>query len=78
MTYFLQEGLDKLILALTLPFALQDGLEVVDAEVLVWAEVTSYLTRQKLINFLLRPVASSEGLGGDLLLGGSLVAEILH
>ena len=78
MTYFLQEGLDKLILALTLPFALQDGLEVVDAEVLVWAEVTANLARKKIVYLLLRPVASSEGLGGDLLLGGSLVAEILH
>ena len=44
----------------------------------MWAEVTPNLTRQKVIYLLLRPVAGGEGLGGDLLLGGSLLAEVLH
>ena len=44
----------------------------------MWAEVALNLSAKKIINYLLRPVASSEGLGGDLLLGGSLLAEILH
>ena len=62
----------------TLLFPLEDGLEVVDTEVLVWAEVGPNLSAQKVEDLLLGAVPGRKGSGRYLVLRGLLVTEIVH
>ena len=66
------------MLEASLPFALQDGLEVVDTEVLVRAEVGPNQSAQKVVYLLLGAVPGRKGCGRYLVLGGLLMTEIVH
>ena len=62
----------------TLLFPLEDGLEVVDTEVLVRAEVGPNLSAQKIKDLLLGAVSCRKSCCRYLVLGGLLVTEIVH
>ena len=62
----------------TLLFPLEDGLEVVDTEVLVQAEVGPNLSAQKVEDLLLGAVPRRKGCRRYLVLGGLLVTKIVH